>query len=162
MLSLTVRDCLSGSSLFLLQLFPAICIIINTIILAKEESRDYRLITMTVRDIIDYLDAELLFGDDELLDQEVQHACGSDMMSDVLAFVKDQAVLLTGLINTQAVRTAEMMDMKCIVLVRGKDPLENVIELAKERDICVLKTEHTMFCACGILYKHGLRGGHSV
>ena len=117
---------------------------------------------MTVRDIIEYLDAELLFGEDELLDQEVLHACGSDMMSDVLAFVKEEAVRLTGLINTQAVRTAEMMDMKCIILVRGKDPQPSVIDLARDRDICVLKTDHTMFCACGILYKHGLRGGHHV
>lgn len=114
---------------------------------------------MTVRDIIRILDAELLYGDEELLDQEVAHACGSDMMSDVLAFVKDQAVLLTGLINTQAVRTAEMMDMKCVILVRGKDPQESVIELAKDRDICVLKTDHTMFCACGLLYENGIRGG---
>ena len=116
---------------------------------------------MTIRDAKELLHATLLCGEDRL-DEEVHSACGSDMMSDVLAFVKDQAILLTGLCNPQAIRTAEMMDMKCIVLVRGKDPLENVIELAKDRDICVLKTEHTMFCACGILYKHGLRGGHSV
>ena len=115
--------------------------------------------TMTVRDIIKVLDAELLYGTDELLDQEVAHACGSDMMSDVLAFVKDQAVLLTGLINTQAVRTAEMMDMSCVILVRGKDPQESVLELAEDRDICILKTEHTLFCACGLLYEHGIRGG---
>ncbi len=116
---------------------------------------------MTVRDIIKILDAELLYGNDELLDQEVAHACGSDMMSDVLAFVKDQAVLLTGLINTQAIRTAEMMDMKCVILVRGKDPLESVIDLAKDRDICVLKTPLTMFSACGLLYENGIRGGKS-
>ena len=56
------------------------------------------------------------------LDEEVKMACGSDMMSDVLAFVKDQSVLLTGLMNPQVVRTAEMMDMHCIVFVRGKRP----------------------------------------
>ena len=114
---------------------------------------------MTVRDIISCLEAEVLFADEELLDQEVLHACGSDMMSDVLAFVKTEAVLLTGLINTQSIRTAEMMDMKCVILVRGKDPQPGVMELARERDICVLKTELTMFSACGILYEHGLRGG---
>lgn len=113
---------------------------------------------MTVRDIKEYLDAELLFGE-ELLDREVHTACGSDMMSDVLAFVKNQAVLLTGLMNPQAIRTAEMMDMTCIVFVRGKEPGENIIELAREKDICILKTRHPMFSACGILYDHGLRGG---
>ncbi len=136
--------------------------IVNYINKQKGDRPSYRITrpdTMTVRDIIRILDAELLYGNDELLDQEVDHACGSDMMSDVLAFVKDQAVLLTGLINTQAVRTAEMMDMKCVILVRGKDPQESVLELAKDRDICVLKTEHTMFSACGLLYQNGIRGG---
>jgi hypothetical protein len=55
-----------------------------------------------------------------------------------------------------------MMDMKCVILVRGKDPHENVLELAKDRDICVLKTDHTMFCACGLLYENGIRGGEKV
>lgn len=71
---------------------------------------------MTIRDIISLLDAEIISAAD--LDLEVKTACGSDMMSDVLAFVKDQSVLLTGLLNPQVVRTAEMMDMRCIVFVR--------------------------------------------
>lgn len=69
---------------------------------------------MTVKEIIDILDGHIIYGED-LLDREVFTACGSDMMSDVLAFVKEQAVLLTGLVNPQVVRTAEMMDMSCIV-----------------------------------------------
>ena len=76
---------------------------------------------MTVLQLKEILSAELLCGGDHL-DREVQTACGSDMMSDVLAFVKEQAVLLTGLVNPQVVRTAEMMDMKVIVFVRGKVP----------------------------------------
>ncbi|MDE6595294.1 MAG: hypothetical protein K2K44_04715, partial [Oscillospiraceae bacterium] len=92
-------------------------------------------------------------------DREVHTACGSDMMSDVLAFVKDQSVLLTGLCNPQSVRTAEMMDIVCIVFVRGKTPDESVIELAKERKIVLLSTPMRMFAACGILYENGLRGG---
>ena len=73
---------------------------------------------MTVKEIIDILDGRIIYGED-LLDREVFTACGSDMMSDVLAFVKEQAVLLTGLVNPQVVRTAEMMDMSCIVC-KGK------------------------------------------
>ena len=113
---------------------------------------------MTIRDIIDILDATLICGE-ELLDTELHSACGSDMMSDVLAFVKDQSVLLTGLVNPQVVRTAEMMDMRCIVFVRGKVPDESVVELARERDIVLLKTPLRMFTACGRLYEKGLRGG---
>jgi predicted transcriptional regulator len=112
---------------------------------------------MTIRDIIGLLDAEVLCGED-LLDTPVHSACGSDMMSDVLAYVEEQAVLLTGLINLQVVRTAEMMDMKCIVFVRGKRPPAEVIELAKESGIVMLRSPERMYSACGKLYESGLRG----
>ena len=113
---------------------------------------------MTVNDIKNLLDAEVLCGS-EYINNEVHTACGSDMMSDVLAYVKDQSVLLTGLCNPQAVRTAEMMDIVCIVFVRGKVPDHAMIDLAKEREIVILSTRTRMFEACGILYANGLRGG---
>lgn len=113
---------------------------------------------MLVREIKDILDAEIITGEAHL-DTEVKSACGSDMMSDVLAFVKDQSVLLTGLVNPQVVRTAEMMDMRCIVFVRGKKPDTPVVSLAAERGIVLLSTRHRMFVACGLLYSHGLQGG---
>lgn len=112
---------------------------------------------MKVKDIIDILKAEVIYSDD--LDTEVHTACGSDMMSDVLAFVKDQSVLLTGLVNPQVVRTADMMDMVCIVFVRGKLPNETMIELAKKSGIALLSTNYRMFTACGRLYTNGLQGG---
>lgn len=113
---------------------------------------------MTVADIKSILSAEVICGE-HLMDAEVHNACGSDMMSDVLAFVKDQSVLLTGLVNPQVVRTADMMDMVCIVFVRGKEPTPEMVELAKERGIVMMKTPLRMFTACGLLYMHGLRGG---
>lgn len=103
--------------------------------------------------------AEVLCGE-EMLDREVTSACGSDMMSDVLAYVKDQSMLLTGLVNTQVVRTAEMMDMRCIVFVRGKVPGESVLELAREHGIVVLSTRYRLYSACGILYEAGLKPEH--
>lgn len=115
---------------------------------------------MTVRQIRDILHARILTGEDRL-DVEVRSACGSDMMSDVLAYVKDQSVLLTGLINPQVVRTAEMMDMVCIVFVRGKEPDENTVRLAQERGIVLMITDRRMFEACGELFRSGL-GGCSV
>lgn len=81
-------------------------------------------------------------------------------MSDVLAFVKDQAVLLTGLVNPQVVRTAEMMDMVCIVFVRGKMPDADMLELAKESGMVVMTCDKRMYEACGILYKNGLGAGN--
>ena len=112
---------------------------------------------MRLSDIKTILHAEVLWGE-EHLDREVFSACGSDFMSDVLAFVKNQALLLTGLVNPQVVRTAEMMDMKCIVFVRGKVPDETILEMARERDIVVMSSEKPMFIACGLLYTTGLAG----
>ena len=112
---------------------------------------------MTINTIKDLLDAEVLCGS-EHLDNDVHSACGSDMMSDVLAYVKNQAVLLTGLVNAQVIRTAEMMDMMCVVFVRSKRPSSEMIELANECGIAVLTTPMRMYDACGILYSNGLRG----
>jgi len=113
---------------------------------------------MTVREIKEYLGAKFIWGE-EFQDREIHTACGSDMMSDVLAYMKEKSVLLTGLCNPQVIRTAEMMDVVCIVFVRGKIPDETMIEMAKEREIVLLTTGHRMFSACGILYEKGLRGG---
>ena len=113
---------------------------------------------MKIKTIMELLDAEVLCGADRIED-EVHSACGSDMMSDVLAFVKEQAVLLTGLVNLQVVRTAEMMDMKCIVFVRGKRPPEEVVSLAQESGLVMLATSERMYVACGLLYENGLKGG---
>lgn len=113
---------------------------------------------MKVSEIKDILGAEIICGE-EYLEREVFSACGSDMMSDVLAYVKEQAVLLSGLVNPQVVRTAEMMDMQCIVFVRGKRPDEEIIRLAKDREIVLLSTKQPMFASCGLLYEKGLRGG---
>ena len=116
---------------------------------------------MTIADVRRILEAEIICGSDSM-DTEVHNACGSDMMSDVLAFVKDQSVLLTGLVNAQVVRTAEMMDMVCIVFVRGKEPGEDIVNLARERDIVLMKTPLRMFTACGLLYDSGLPSGNEA
>ena len=113
---------------------------------------------MTVHDISTLLDARILTKNANT-DKEVLTACGSDMMSDVLAFAKTQCVLLTGLCNPQVIRTAEMMDIICIVFVRGKSPDEAMISMAEEMDIPILETKHRMFESCGILFANGLRGG---
>lgn len=112
---------------------------------------------MRISEIVEVLEAEVLCGGD--VATEIHTACGGDMMSDVLAFVKDQAMLLTGLVNPQAIRTAEMLDMRCIAFVRGKMPTQAMLELAEECGIVVLCTQMRMFTACGRLYQAGLRGG---
>ncbi len=112
---------------------------------------------MKISTIKELLKAEIICGE-EHIDREVYSACGSDMMSDVLAYVKDQAVLLTGLVNPQVVRTAEMMDMVCIVFVRSKTPTAEMIELARESGMVLMRTTKRMYEACGKLYAGGLCG----
>ena len=111
---------------------------------------------MTVEDIQKVLGAEVLMGK--------EHLCGkagsvysSDMMSDVLAFSKDHSVLVTGLCNPQVIRTAEMLDMACIIFVRGKKPDEQMCRMAGEKDMVILSTAFSMFKTCGLLYEAGLR-----
>ena len=112
---------------------------------------------MKISELQALLNADIVCGEEQL-NREVYSACGSDMMSDVLAYVKDQAVLLTGLVNTQVVRTAEMMDMVCIVFVRSKCPTEEMVELARESGLVLMKTTKRMYEACGKLYASGLHG----
>ena len=112
---------------------------------------------MKISEIASLLKAEVLCCEDNL-SHNIESACGSDMMSDVLAYVKDQAVMLTGLVNAQVIRTAEMMDMKCIVFVRSKRPSAEMLELAEEHGIAVMTTAKRMYDACGILYSNGLKG----
>lgn len=113
---------------------------------------------MKIKDIIGILSATLYCGDNRLED-EVDCACSSDMMSDVLAFAEDCGILISGLNNPQVVRTAEMMDMTCIIFARSKTPFPEVIELAKEKNIAVLSTNYKMYETCGRLYEAGLKGG---
>lgn len=112
---------------------------------------------MKVSEIVRVLEAEVLMGNEDS-ELEITSACGSDLMSDVMAYVKENVLLLTGLNNPQVIRTAEMMDIKIVTFVRGKSPDQNIINLAKEKDIMVLTTKHPMFIACGKLYSAGITG----
>ena len=113
---------------------------------------------MKLSEVKEILNAEICTGQDDaqLSEIEIKMACGCDLMSDVLAFVKEKGMLLTGLMNTQVVRTAEMMDINAICFVRGKTPGEDVIELAKEMGIVLLSTELPLYVSCGKLYSNGL------
>ncbi len=115
---------------------------------------------MKISEIRDLLGAAVLCGDE--MDRDILSACGSDMMSDVLAYVKNQAVLLTGLVNPQVIRTAVMMDMICIIFVRSKQPSAQMIEFAEENGLTVLTTPLRMYEACGKLYAAGLKGNGEV
>ena len=113
---------------------------------------------MTLKEIAALSNARVIHENGHL-DKVIRHAFAADLMSDVLAFVKDHTVLLTGLTNPHVVRTAEMLDVACVVFVRGKRPTPDIIDMAVERDMCIMSTHHTLYVACGILYQNGLPGG---
>ena len=112
---------------------------------------------MTLRELTDLLEAEVIFGEQHL-DEEFECAGASDLMSDVLAFGEPGAVLLTGLANAQSIRTADIIEAKAIVYVRSKKPNKEAIVLAKERGIPILSTRFYMYKACGLLYSRKVSG----
>jgi predicted transcriptional regulator len=112
---------------------------------------------VTIRKIQELLQAQILLGGDRL-DEEVDSAFGADLMSDVLAFVQEKTVLITGLVNQHVIRTAEMLDIFCIVFSRGKIPEKEILDEAEENGIIVLSTKFTSYTSSGILYAHGLPG----
>ena len=112
---------------------------------------------MKLKEIKKILNAEEITETNDL-DKEVIMACGSDLMSDVLSYIKADSLLLTGLINPQVVRTAEMAEIAVICFVRGKSPPKETVSLAKEKGVPILVTNFSMFETCGRLYVEGLHG----
>ena len=112
---------------------------------------------MILEKIKKILEAEIITGAKDL-QMEIKMGCGCDLMSDVLAFIKSNSLLLTGLTNPQVIRTAEMADIKVVCFIRGKKPGKETVELAKSKNIPLLLTDLPMFEACGRLYKEGLAG----
>ena len=111
---------------------------------------------MTIQEIAGLLDATWLCCEEEA-QREIHFVFASDMMSDVLAYVQEDTLLLTGLVNSQAIRTAEMLDLPCVVFVRGKNPHRDAIKRAQELGIAALSTQMTMFEACGKLFAAGMK-----
>ena len=111
---------------------------------------------MNLREICKVVGAEVVCGE-ALLDVDIEYAFSSDLMSDVLTVQCDRLLLITGLTNLQAIRTAEMSDIPCVLFVRNKPITEEMIELAQECDIVVLHSQHSLFFVSGELYKAGLK-----
>jgi len=113
---------------------------------------------MKVAEAVKVLDGQFFWGEDNA-EVEVISACGADLMSDVMAFVKDKVLLLTGLVNSQVIRTAELLDIQCIIFVRGKVPSREMLEMAESAGIILAGTKLSMYVSCGKLYKAGLTEG---
>ena len=111
---------------------------------------------MTIKEIARLVDGEIVGApaDDSY---EVEKAFASDLMSDVLRFHMDDTVLITGLCNNQTLRTAEMSDLRVVLLGRDKQPDESMLELAEDLDITLIKSKYSIFKLSGILYGAGIK-----
>ncbi|MGI5849560.1 MAG: DRTGG domain-containing protein [Christensenellales bacterium] len=110
---------------------------------------------MKVSEVAACLSCDIICGEQNM-DKQLTSAFGADLMSDVLSFAKEGCVLLTGMVNQHTIRTAEMLDVLCIVFVRGKKPTSDICELAKKKGMTLLVCKHTLYEACGRLYQMGL------
>jgi len=105
--------------------------------------------------VIETLQAQAVRVNDPVLDFE--YCFSSDLMSDVLTLKSGKTLLLTGLYNPQALRAAEIAEIRCVVFVRNKNISEDMISLADELGITILKSPYSMFKTSGILFQNGLK-----
>ena len=110
---------------------------------------------MKLVEIVNIIDGTV-FNSNQNLEMEIKGGCGADLMSDVLASVQPDAILLTGLCNPQVVRTAQMADVQAIIFVRGKQPNKETIQLAEQEKMPLISSPYGMFELCGRLYQAGL------
>jgi hypothetical protein len=120
---------------------------------------------MKLSDLLELLDGELFTKGNEEYDKEILYAFSCDLMSDALMLLRnanidvcEKGILVTGLVTTQGVRTAEMLDIPIVLLVRGKKPNELVISEAEKSNIIMIGTQLTMYTANGKMYLNGIKG----
>ena len=111
---------------------------------------------MKINEIINIVEGKVICGE-KLLDTEVRKGFASDLMSDVLTLDTDNVLLITGLANLQAVRTAEMSDISCIIFARNKKVSKEMIELAKDCNIILIECANSVFKTVGKLYGAGIK-----
>ncbi len=110
---------------------------------------------MKIEDIAEILQAKVLTPGLDV-SREVQHAFSSDLMSDVLTGDYFKTVLVTGLSNLQAIRTAEMSEIREVIIARDKEVSQEMIDLANETDIVLIRSSYSLFRISGILYEAGI------
>lgn len=111
---------------------------------------------MKIKDIVETISGEILCGKNHI-DMEVEYGFSSDMMSDVLTLLEDDILLITGLANAQAIRTAVMSDIKNVIIARGKVVTKDIVELAKDSDIAIIISPFSIYKISGLLYNKQLK-----
>ena len=110
---------------------------------------------MKIKEIAELVEGEIVGAPADDV-YEVHKAFASDLMSDVLRYSMDETVLITGLCNNQTMRTSEMSDLRVVLIRRDKQPDDDMLELAEDLDITLIKSKFSVFKISGILYAAGI------
>jgi len=111
---------------------------------------------MTLEKLTDLLNGNML-NISTNVELSLETIVASDLMSDVLTLENEPDILVTGLANTQCIRTAEMADIPFVIIAKGKKVSQEIIELAREGDISLISTNLSVYKCCGLLYTHGVK-----
>lgn len=111
---------------------------------------------MQVDQIVDIIQGEELTSG-RVMKSDIAYAFSSDLMSDVLTRDYEDTVLITGLANIQAIRTAEMSDIGLVIIARNKEIGAEMIRLAEASDIVLIKSAYSLFRISGLLYEAGIQ-----
>lgn len=111
---------------------------------------------MTIDELTGIIDGRVVCSEDNST-LNIEYAFASDLMSDVLTVETSNMLLITGLANLQAIRTAEMSDIECIVFARAKKISEEMISIAKENKMTLIESHHSLYHISGELYKAGIK-----
>jgi predicted transcriptional regulator len=112
---------------------------------------------LKILQILKLLNAEAVFIPSGAEDYEIEYSGAADLMSDFLAFSREHMLLITGLTSPQTITTAAVIGANGVIFVRGKEIPPEVMKTAQELDIPILKTSISMYIACAILYKNGIK-----
>jgi predicted transcriptional regulator len=112
---------------------------------------------MRISELKEILKAKVLVGEDQL-DNVITGGGAADLMDDVLAAAARGSALLTGVTTPHVIQTARIVQVGALVIVRGKQPPDEMIAMARSYNIPLLLTDYSLFVACGRLYMNGIRG----
>lgn len=112
---------------------------------------------MYLKKVVEKINGKVLNGEDKLESMVVESAAASDLMSEVLAFAEPGMLLITGLVSPQVIRTAVVVGIPAILVVRHENVPEELVNLAKSNDLVLITTPLSMFETCGRLYMEGLK-----
>ncbi|HNW58648.1 MAG TPA: DRTGG domain-containing protein [bacterium] len=112
---------------------------------------------MQLSQIIQEMDLKILSGTPELV-MEVQKACISDILADVMARAAKGSLWITNQTHMNVIAICFFKSLAGVILPDNLEPEDAVLARAREKEILVLSSPASAFDVAGKLYTLGLRG----